>query len=87
MSRQPTIKEGMHERRVRLFYALFSLVATIILLGSGDGAWEHFWTVWMAVLTVYWAYEFVRIHRAIRSIKASPFYYLMLLQDEFGGAR
>lgn len=78
------IRQSFRERRVRLFYALFSLTCTIVLLGSGDGPWEHFWTVWMGMLTVYWTYEFVRIQRAIRHVKASPFYFLMLIQEEFG---
>lgn len=79
------IRNGFRVRRKRMFMALFSLTCAIILLGESEDAWDVMWAVWMAALTVYWTYEFVRMHRAIRNIKASPLYYLMLVQDAFGG--
>lgn len=77
------IRHGFHVRRVRMFMTLFSLTCTIVFLGEG-------WWVWAAangLFACYWASEFVRMHRAIVKIKANPLYYLILVQDEFGGAR
>lgn len=81
--RRGQIRHGFHVRRVRLFWTLFSLVVTIYALGTG----KYGGAVVMGLLTCYWISEFVRMHRAIVKIKANPLYYLMLVQDEFGGAR
>lgn len=76
------IRKGFRIRRLRLFWTLFSLVVTIYALGTG----KYVGAVVMGLLTCWWLVEFVRIHRALVTIKAHPLYYLMLVQDEFGGA-
>lgn len=75
------IRHGFRVRRARLFNLLLSLVVTIILVGTG----HYMWAIVAALLAAYWAYEFNRMHQAIRKVKASPVYYLLLVQDEFGG--